>query len=211
MSEIIGFFLSALMGFFAIMNPIGNTPIFLGLVEDFREPIRKRIARKSLLLAFIIVMIFTVSGNVIFKLFGITLAAFQLAGGILLFLIGYQLLHGRESGIHHPQSDEKEDKIQEADDISISPLAVPIFAGPGTITTALNALQGSTSVIHVGIVLLAFALICVASYFCFISGEKLVSWIKPGVIRMITRLMGLILTVISAQMLVAGIKGAFKL
>ncbi len=207
----IQFFLSAIMGFFAIMNPIGNTPIFLGLMGEFEESIQKRVARKSLLLAFVIVTVFLVTGNIIFQLFGITLPAFKLAGGTLLFIIGYDLLHGRESHVHHPQSDDWEEKKREADDIAISPLAVPILAGPGTITTALNSLQGSASAVHIGLVLLAFALMCLASYFLFVSGKKMVNRVKPGVIRMITRLMGLILTVISAQMLISGVKNAFNL
>ncbi|MEJ2617168.1 MAG: MarC family protein, partial [Ignavibacteriaceae bacterium] len=94
------------MGFFAIMNPIGNMPIFLGLVEGIDKSEQKKIAWKSVSLAFIIVAAFSIFGSLIFKAFGITLPAFQIGGGLLIFVVGYQLLHGKESAMHHPPEGE---------------------------------------------------------------------------------------------------------
>ena len=197
------------MGFFAIMNPIGNMPIFLGLVEGIDKSEQKKIAWKSVSLAFIIVAAFSIFGGLIFKAFGITLPAFQIGGGLLIFVVGYQLLHGKESAIHHPAEGEN-DQDTAVEDIAISPLAIPILAGPGTISTAMNFV-GEGSVLHIVVVIGMFALICIITYFCFIFGEKILLHFKKGVVKVITRLMGLIITIISVQMVIAGIHNAIKM
>jgi len=81
------------MGFFAIMNPIANVPIFLGLTDDDDEQTAAAVALKSLVLAFLIVTVFAIAGKAIFELFGITLPAFRITGGLVVSLIGYQMLH----------------------------------------------------------------------------------------------------------------------
>jgi multiple antibiotic resistance protein len=198
------------MGFFAIMNPIGNMPIFLGLVEGVEKPEQKKIARKSVSLAFLIVAAFSVFGSVIFKAFGITLPAFQIGGGLLIFIVGYQLLHGKESSVHHPSEGEN-DKDSSVEDIAISPLAIPILAGPGTISTAMNFVGENSSLLHILVVIGAFAVICLITYLCFVFGEQILSHFKKGVVKVITRLMGLIITIISVQMVIAGVHNALNL
>ncbi len=205
----LAFALTALTGFFAIMNPIGNAPIFVGLVTDLDPAARRAVALRSVLIAFLIVALFTAFGNLIFRLFGITLPAFQVAGGILVFLVGYQLLHGRESVIQHPTPSER--GPEEGSDVAITPLALPILAGPGTISTALNFVGSSGDPVHIGLVLGAFAVVCLATYLAFLSGEKLVDHLRPSVIRVVTRLMGVIITVIAAQMFMTGLSHGLHL
>jgi len=195
--------LTTLTGFFAIMNPIGNTPIFLGLVTDLDAAQRRAVALRAVVIAFTVVALFTIFGNIIFRLFGITLPAFQVAGGILVFLVGYQLLHGRESAIHHPAPGER--GPNEGSEVAISPLAIPILAGPGTISTALNFVSGSEDPAHLAVVLGAFAVICLATYVAFLLGERLVERLRPSIIKVVTRLMGVIITVIAIQMVMTGV------
>ena len=193
------------MGFFAIMNPIGNVPIFIGLVSEADQNERKIIARRSTLLAFSIVVLFILFGKNIFNLFGISLESIQIAGSILIFLVGYQLLHGRTSKIHHPEKVEDLD-FSETVSIAVSPLAIPILAGPGTISTALTFSAQAKDLINESIVVIGFAFICLVTYLAFISADKIVRFLKESVITVITRLMGLLLTIIAAQMLITGIK-----
>jgi len=206
MDELYTFGMTVLMGFFAIMNPIGNAPIYIGLVEGCSDAEKGRIARKSVLFAFIIVSIFVIFGGIIFKMFGITIQAFQIAGGILLFLVGYQLLHGGVSRMHHPHPDER---VGGSDDVAISPLAVPILAGPGTISSALSFTATDSSPSHVAMVVGVFAFVCLLTYLAFIYSEKIMKLLKPDMIKVVSRLMGLILTILAAQMIILGIKGAF--
>ncbi len=203
-----GFAFNVLMGFLAIMNPVGNTPIFLGLVADLGEEERRVVARKAVSLAFIIVAFFAIGGNLIFRLFGITLPAFRIAGGILVFAIAYQLLHGRKSHQHHFSEKERE-SMEELENIAITPLATPILAGPGTIATAMSFVGGNRNLAVILVVIGIFGLVCLATYLCFIYGEALMERLGQSWVSVITRLMGLILSVIAVQMVVEGVKGAF--
>ena len=208
MSAFIGHALSVFMGFFAIMNPIANTPVFLGLTAEDDPGTRRKVATKALMVSFAIILVFSAAGKLIFGLFGITLPAFRIMGGILVALVGYHMLQGGEhSSVQHPSEEDKQ-KSQEAElEIAITPLAMPILAGPGTIATAMNfASTGGVSefIVTVG----AFLALCVISYVFFISGERFVKYIGDNGIKVVTRLMGLILAVIGVQVLIDGVGGA---
>jgi len=199
------------MGFFAIMNPVANTPVFLGLTDGDDPKTRRAVAIRGLGLAFLIVAVFSVAGMLIFDLFGITLPAFRIAGGILVFQIGIQMLHGEQSKVHHVSGPAASKSALEAQQLSVavSPLAVPILAGPGTIATAMNFVA-VRSVTHLAITVSVFAVMCVLSYVFFLSGEKLVTYIGENAIGVVTRMMGLILAVIGVQMLIEGVYGAVQ-
>jgi len=196
------------MGFFAIMNPIANTPVFLGLTAGDDSLVRRKIAAKALIVSLVIIVIFSAAGKLIFELFGITLPAFRIMGGILVAMIGYQMLHGGEhSPVQHPSEKDRQMSLEAELEVAITPLAMPILAGPGTIATAMNfASAGGLSEFIVTVV--AFFVLCVISYVFFISGERLVRYIGDNGIKVVTRLMGLILAVIGVQMLIHGIGGA---
>ena len=207
--NIISHVITVFLGFFAIMNPIANTPIFLGLTEGESEQEKKKIAYLSVLIAFIIVLSFSILGKVIFELFGISLPAFRITGGILVFIIGFQMLHGEHSRVHMPKKVHEEQSFESELHIAISPLAMPILAGPGTISTAMNY-SANGNIINVIITILCFGLLCLITYLFFIYGEKLVKYLGEGAIKVITRLMGLILAVIGTQMVIDGISEALK-
>jgi multiple antibiotic resistance protein len=198
---------SVFMGFFAIMNPIANTPIFLGLTSEDAPVDRRKIAAKALIVSFVIIVVFSAGGKLIFDLFGITLSAFRIMGGILVALIGYQMLHGGEhSSVQHPSEEDKQKSLDAKLEVAITPLAMPILAGPGTIATAMNfASVGGVSgfIVTVG----AFFVLCVISYVFFVSGERIVKYIGDNGIKVVTRMMGLILAVIGVQMLIQGVGG----
>ena len=145
-SSLFTFSLTVFTGFFAIMNPIANTPIFLGLVDGQTDAAKKKIALTASVTAFIIVTAFVIVGKYIFDLFGITIPAFKMTGGILLFYVGFEMLQSKKSKIHHQQNVEVDDGV------AISPLAIPILAGPGTIVTAMNNVTDA-NLIHILIVL----------------------------------------------------------
>ncbi len=200
-------FTTVFMAFFAIMNPIANAPIFLGLTEYLGAGERRGIALQAVLLAFAIVAAFTIFGREIFTAFGITLPAFRITGGILVGLVGYHLLQGQESSIHTPSSEDNEQSRDAALGVAITPLALPILAGPGTIATAMNFAADST-VHEVVRVLSALAIVCSLTWVAFIGSESLVRFLGQNAIKVVSRLMGLILAVIGVQMLIEGIRGA---
>ncbi len=197
------------MGFFAIMNPIANTPIFLGLTTGMDARDSRRLALKATVLAFVIVLVFSVLGKAIFALFGISLPAFRITGGALVFLVGFHLLQGRQSSMHSSSLAEDETDDDAILSIAVSPLATPILAGPGTIVTAMN-FAASGSILHVVLTIVIFALMCFITYLFFVYGEKLVRALGKEAVAVITRMMGLILAVIGTQMLLQGIFDAVK-
>ena len=203
MDNLIGHILTVFMGFFAIMNPIANTPIFLGLTADDDRATSKLVARNSLALAFIIVAIFSVAGHFIFQMFGIGLPAFQITGGILVFLIGFHMLQGNNSSVHHLDEDGNKKCLEAQLSVAISPLAMPILAGPGTLATAMNFSQGGLQTILITV--LCYGALCVISYLFFISGGRFVKFLGEGGLSVITRMMGLILAVIGTQMIIEGV------
>lgn len=198
------FALTVFTGFFAIMNPIANTPAFMGLVEGRSEEAKKRIAWKACITAFVIVVIFVLLGKYIFELFGITIPAFKITGGILLFFVGFEMLQSKKSTIHNQEN------VDQDEGIAISPLAIPIMAGPGTIVTAMNYTANSTFV-HIGIIIAVFSFLIALTYLTFSLSDKIVKLFGNNLITVIGKIMGLIIAIIGTGMLIDGIKIAFKL
>tara|TARA_Y100001956_G_scaffold73810_1_gene80359 strand:+ start:757 stop:1389 length:633 start_codon:yes stop_codon:yes gene_type:complete len=194
------------MGFFAMMNPVANTAVFVGMTGEQSPSERKATAIKALVTAFFIVAAFCLLGKGIFEAFGITLPALRLAGGILVFLVGYHMLQGSSSKLHS-HSDQPEEPNK---DVAISPLALPILAGPGTIATAMNY-SASGNMLNIVVTISAFAVLCAITFVCFLFGPKLVDKLGESGISIVTRLMGLILTVIGMQMLIQGVHDAYLL
>jgi multiple antibiotic resistance protein len=203
--------ITVFMGFFAMMNPLGNIPIFLGMVKDFDEETQNKVALRSVLAAFIIIVVFCIFGHIIFRMFGITLPAFQIAGGIIVFIIGFQMLNARDNSIHTQTQEEKDQMVKEAGDMAISPLGIPLLAGPGTISSAMNFVGVEKSVWNGLLVIGIFSLICVITYFMFLSARKISKKINPGILKVISRIMGLILSVIAVQMFINGIEGTIDI
>ncbi|WMB29892.1 MarC family protein [Streptococcus didelphis] len=188
-----------------MMNPLSNLPAYMALVAGDDKLISKKIARKSLLIAFTIVVVVTLSGHFIFTLFGITIDALRIAGGILVGLTGYHMING----VHSPAAKHIEPtSISDPLDVAISPLAMPLFAGPGTIATAIILSHGSWE--HQLITILSFLLLCLLTYLLLLSADRIATFLGKNMMGIITRLMGLILTTIGVQMFVLGIQGAFK-
>lgn len=196
-------------GFLAIMNPIANTPIFMGMTEELTPAQKRKVAFKSVTIAFIITAVFAVAGRLIFNLFGLTLPAFRIAGGILIFSVGWELLRGQVSRVHTPRSVDSKEYEESQLSIAVSPLGIPILAGPGTISTAMNFVA-DRSLIQIGLVVAIFAFICLVTYAMFVSGERMVKYLGESFLRVVSRIMGLILAVIGTEMAIMGIEGTLK-
>ena len=197
----------AFMAFFAIMNPVSSLPVYISLTSGDDEATAKAVARKGLLIAFGIIVVFALGGRYIFEMFGMTLPALRLAGGALVFLIGFHMLQGQHSAVQHPPAGDAgagSDKLG----VAVSPLATPLLAGPGTIATAMN-LSAHEAPANTLITIAAFALLCLLTYVLFVYGKTLVRLLGQSAMNVMTRMMGLILAVIGAQMLIAGVQGAF--
>ncbi|WP_455467559.1 MarC family protein [Streptococcus salivarius] len=199
-------FFYAFMAFFAIMNPISNLPAYMALVADDSQKISRKIAFRSLLIAFVIITVFIFSGDFIFKVFGITIVSFRIAGGILVAVIGYHMINGN----HSPSYKGMEQQAVNSDpmSIAISPLAMPLFAGPGTITTALSLSNGGLQ--NQLITVVAFALLCVITYLLLRSAKQIAGFLGENLMKIITKMMGLLLFSIGIQMIIVSMQTLLK-
>ena len=199
-------FFYAFMAFFAIMNPISNLPAYMALVADDSQKISRKIAFRSLLIAFVIITVFIFSGDFIFKVFGITIVSFRIAGGILVAVIGYHMINGN----HSPSYKGMEQQAVNSDlmSIAISPLAMPLFAGPGTITTALSLSNGGLQ--NQLITVVAFALLCVITYLLLRSAKQIAGFLGENLMKIITKMMGLLLFSIGIQMIIVSVQTLIK-
>jgi multiple antibiotic resistance protein len=207
MTDLVLFLPTVFLGFFAMLNPIGNTPVFISMVGNADKTIIKKVAFRAVLTAFIIITIFSLFGHFIFRMFGITLPAFQVAGGIIVFFIGYNLLQGKMSGAQHSKIPYT---LQSYEDMAISPLGIPLLAGPGTISTAMNFVGEGKSFLYTILIVLIFALVCGITYYMFILSKKIADKLSQPLIKVISRIMGLILAVIAIQMFINGIFNVIK-
>jgi len=204
MENIWGYALTVFMAFFAIMNPIVNIPIFVKLTEGQDEKKKKEFAKTSNIVAFLIILAFILIGKYIFQVFGLTIPAFKVFGGILIFFIGFEMLQTKKTNINldgEPIFD---------DSLAISPLAIPILAGPGTIVTAMNFVV-NVSIFQTIITIVIFALIIMLTYYAFIYSSYIVKIIGNKNFVIIGKIMGIIIGVLGANMLIQGIKMAFNI
>lgn len=197
MSDLYTQLITVFVGFFAIMNPIANTAAFAGLVGDRSKAEQRKVATKALLITFFVILFFSFLGKAIFHLFGITIEALRITGGILVFIVGYHMLNGHGSKLHSAEGDDESD-------LAVSPLAVPLLAGPGTIATAMNY-SASGGMIGILTTVSVFAVLCLITFICFIFSSNILSVIGKSGLGIVTRLMGLILAVIGTQMIIVGL------
>lgn len=206
----IAFATTVFMGLLAIVNPISAIPVFMELTSNMDKKAKRNIATKSVIIAFCIILVFSVAGKLIFHVFGITLAALRVTGGILVFVIGYEMVRGeKENKNENPKLGTQPVKADQNISVAITPLAMPLLAGPGAITTSMSY-SAAKDLTHLAVVIGIYALICYITYLLFIAGERIVKIIGTNVMMVITKMMGLILAVIGVQMFALGIRELFN-
>ena len=208
MHDLLSHTLVMIGGYFAIMNPFANTAIFTAATAGMDDRSVKKTAFSAVVTALGIVLSFILLGRIIFDFFGITLPALRVAGGIMVFFIGFDMMHGRTSAAHAPASDNS--PAEQGQNIGISPLGIPILAGPGTIAVSMSY-SATGNVQEIAINALVFSIMCMVTYVFFLLGEKVEQKLGQEGLKVITQLMGLILSVIGIQIGLEGIFGAISL
>lgn len=203
---LLGFAITAFTGFFAIMNPIANLPVFISLVEDADEETKRRVRKKATFVAFIIVASFIVLGKIIFSLFGLTIPAFKIAGGILIFLAGLDMVRSKQADKDAKVKELKPDTFNES--IAISPLATPLMAGPGSIVTGMTLVTGHPW-IYMIIAILMLGIVILLHNLVFSMSKVIVKKLGQNVISVIGKLMGMVIAIIGTGMIIQGIQIAF--
>jgi multiple antibiotic resistance protein len=187
----------------AIVNPLGAIPLYVTLTAPYTKEHRRDTLRRAILTGFSVLLVFALAGTYILQFFGITRQAFQIAGGILFFAVGWDMLQARRSRVK--TTEEEETESSHKDDVGIIPLGLPTLAGPGAITTviALNG-QADTVLDSVAVYLsiLAVMLIC---WITLMAAPALTRRMGQTGMNVMTRLMGLLVMVIGAQFVINGL------
>ena len=204
----IQFFIFCLTTLFTLINQIGISPILIIMTERFPQKEKINIAKKGSLTAFITLILFSLLGSVIFNFFGITIEAFQIMGGILFFRNGLRMLDSKIGRSRTTPAEQEES--EESDDIAVSPIGIPLIAGPGAITAAM-LLSSQTPQIYSYFTLI-FSIFFVLSlvYLILRNGNVILKLLGTTGIRVIQRLMGLILMVIAVQFVINGVLSIYK-
>ncbi|MBE6276745.1 MAG: NAAT family transporter [Bacteroides sp.] len=202
METIIPFALLCFTSFFTLTNPLGTMPVFLTMTNGLDDIERKRIVKRATITSFLILMGFTFCGQFLFQFFGISTNGFRIAAGIIILKIGYDMLQARYSN-----AKLKEDEIKAyANDISITPLSIPMLCGPGAIANGIIFMSDATTWELKVTLVSVIAVVYVLTYIILRLSTKLVRIIGETGNNVMMRLMGLILMVIAVECFVGGLK-----
>ena len=202
MEDLLPFALLCFTSFFTLTNPLGTMPVFLTMTNGMNDHERKAIVRRATIVSFITLMVFTFSGQFLFKFFGISSNGFRIAGGFIIFKIGFDMLQARYSN-----AKLKEEEVKTyADDISITPLAIPMLCGPGAIANAIMLMDDSSTLSLKGTLIGIIALVYFITFLILQASTRLVRILGETGNNVMMRLMGLILMVIAVECFVSGLK-----
>jgi multiple antibiotic resistance protein len=208
MDELAQFALVTLTSVLFIVDPVAVVPTYLVITQGDSRDERRRTARRACVAMTILLVIFAATGNFIFQMFGITLPAFRTAGGLILWLVAMDMLRGER------RTQEGREEVMEGqtkEDVALTPLAVPMLAGPGAISTVIVLSSQARGLVETLIVYAAVVTTGVVTYIVLQLGEPLFAQLGKTGIRVMTRIMGLILAAIAVQFVLSGIKEAFGL
>jgi len=204
-TQVLEFALLAATSVFFLVDPFAVIPMFLAMTLDMPESMRRAMARRSALTCAAVLCVFAAAGSLIFKAFGITLPAFKIAGGIILLLIGLDMLQARQSTTKATPEEQQEGA--EKEDASIIPLGIPMLAGPGAISTVMVLVGEAHAIWQHAVVYGVILLTSYASYMVLSGADHVRRYLGNTGIRIMTRLMGLLLVALAVQFVANGLIG----
>ena len=192
--------------FFVVIDPIGLVPLFGALTAGASHEYRQRMAVKGVLIAALVLLFFAVSGFAVLRVLGIGLSAFRIAGGILLFLLAIDMVFARHSGLRSTTQRETEE-ARGRNDISVFPLAIPLLAGPGALTSLLLMLSAAHGrLVAIGLLLGILAVVLAITLAVLLFSERLLALMGETGANVVTRLLGVLLTALAVQYVLTGIR-----
>ncbi len=191
-----------------IVDPIAVVPTYLVITQDETAEERRRTARRACVAMTLLLIVFAASGTLLFRAFGITLPAFRTAGGLILWFVAMDMLRGER------RTQEGRDEVAEGrakEDVALTPLAIPMLAGPGAISTVIVLSSEARGAAQTLIVYGAIVVTGLVSFVALRLGESLLVRLGKTGIRVVTRIMGLLLAAVAVQFVLSGVKEAFGL
>ncbi|MEP6716371.1 MAG: NAAT family transporter [Terriglobia bacterium] len=206
MTPLLQFSLVAFTSIFVLVDPVAAVPTFLAMTDRFGRAQRRRVAARAAWTCFFVLLVFSMGGTYIFEVFGITLAAFKIAGGVILGLIGLDMLRARRSPTK--ETPEENEDASGREDIGIIPVGIPMLAGPGSISSVMVLMSQNNDWPHVAIIVCGIALVAAVSFLVLAAADRVSSYLHETGIRILTRMMGLLLMAIAVQFVLNGLKDA---
>lgn len=203
----ITFILIAFMSLASVVNPLSITPVFVAMTRDLEDSEVRAIATKSVVTAFLVLLLFALTGSLLFKFFSISVHSLRIVGGMLFLVMGYDMLQARISRVKR-RNPEMPDPVGEDDetDIAITPIGIPLIAGPGAITAVVLMMQDAKSILLkvalLGVVVLVMFLVWLA----LAKGRTLLGFLGKNGTNVMVRLTGLIVMVMAVEFFFAGLK-----
>jgi multiple antibiotic resistance protein len=204
--ETVPYALLAFGSLFAIVSPFATVPIFLAVTEHDPPDVRLSMARRASMLAFALLLAFAVLGTKILGAFRVTVPALQIAGGLVILRVAFDMLTGATRRRLTP---EERVEALEKDDVAVTPLAVPLLCGPGTMTTGIVLGSQAVDPLHTLIFVGVGAVVYGITYGLLVLAVHNAAYLSPIGLRVTSRVMGLILATIAVQFVLDGIRGAF--
>lgn len=201
LSGMLGFTTFAFTSLLAIVNPVGAVPLYIAMTSSYDRAHRRATLRRAIITAFVMLVAFSTLGTWILRFFGITTQAFQIAGGIIFFGIGWEMLGAQRSRV----SPEEESEGVEKQDVGIVPLGMPLLAGPGSITTVITLNAQAGSILEHAAIYIAIALVLGIAWATLAAAPAVTRRMGSTGMNVLTRLMGLIVMVIGAQFVINGV------
>jgi multiple antibiotic resistance protein len=202
MNELLAFGLLAFTSFFTLINPIGTMPIFMTMTASLDNANRTRTARKASIVALLTIILFAFSGQLLFNFFGISVHSFRVVGGVIFFLVGMDMLQARLNRVKIAESEVK----AYVNDISITPLAIPMICGPGALTNAIVMMQDAETVEKKIVLIGVITLVMLLTYIVLYSSSRITNLLGETGNNVLMRLMGLIVMVIAVEFFFSGLK-----
>ena len=201
-TDIITFFIYSFTSIFVIVNPVSGILTFMALTQGMKDDEKRAVAKRSVMVACILAVVFAMAGELILRLFNITVDSLRVAGGVLLFIIAIDMLHARTS--RESVTPEEIKDASKRDDPSVFPLATPLLTGPGAITTVIVVIRTARTIELKIVTLTTILLTFVIAYFIFRYAYRINKILGVTVSLVITRIMGLILGAIAVDFIATG-------
>lgn len=204
MRELLAYGLLAFSSLFVIIDPIAVIPSFLAITPQDTPAQRERMARLACLVMAGVLLTFALSGQLIFKLLGITLPAFKIAGSIVLLLVALDMLRAQRSRVQ--ETPEEQEAGTHKVDVAVTPLAIPMLCGPGAISTVVLLRGQAHGVAKLSTLCVAILAVCTAGYLILRLSARGAQWINPIAMKITTRIMGLLLAAVACQFMINGLR-----
>ncbi|MDD1746043.1 MAG: MarC family protein [Candidatus Methanoperedens sp.] len=209
MTADVTFLIYAFTSIFAIVNPVSGVMAFISMTSSMSKEDKIYIARRSVVIAGIMAIMFSILGELILKIFNVTADSLRVAGGVLLFLVAIDMLFARTSRESITNEELKDAKLRE--NISVFPIAMPLLTGPGAITTIIVLIRTAQEIDSKMLVIAAIIFTFVITYFIFRYADSFNKVVGMTGMLVMTRIMGLFLGAIAVDFISTGIKGIFNL